>query len=92
MEHGWDFTTNGQDYLDYLGKTEYLGIVCPLVVLDRPLSGFWTLNITDERIPFTGVIETTSYIDPKYVGGHFLVYLQVHGPGQPVANQIGRGD
>lgn len=65
----------GQDYQNFLGKTEYLGIVCPLLVLDRPLTGFWTLNITDDRIPFTGIIETTSYIDPQYVGGHHLVYL-----------------
>lgn len=62
-------------YRDQLGRTQYLGIVCPLLVLDRPLTGYWTLNITDDRIPFTGVIETTSYIDPKYVGGHHLVYL-----------------
>ncbi len=62
-------------YLDFLAKTDYIGIVCPLIVLDRPLTGFWTLNITDDRIPFTGVIETTAYIDPKYVGGHHLVYL-----------------
>jgi protoporphyrinogen oxidase len=65
----------GQDYRDFLGQTDYLGIVCPLVVLDRSLTGYWTLNITDGRIPFTGVIETTAYIDPKYVGGHHLVYL-----------------
>ncbi len=65
----------GQDYHDYLSQTEYLGIVCPLLVLDRPLTGYWTLNITDDRVPFTGVIETTAYIDPQYVGGHHLVYL-----------------
>lgn len=65
----------GQAYLDFLGKTEYLGVIAPLLVLDRPLTGFWTLNITDDRFPFTGVIETTSYIDPQYVGGHHLVYL-----------------
>jgi protoporphyrinogen oxidase len=63
------------DYLYFLGKTEYLGIIAPLLVLDRPLTGYWTLNITDDRIPFTGVIETTSYIDPKYLGGRHLVYL-----------------
>jgi len=62
-------------YREFLAKTEYLGIVCPLMVLDRPLTGYWTVNITDDRIPFTGVIETTSYIDPQYVGGHHLVYL-----------------
>jgi protoporphyrinogen oxidase len=63
------------EYRSFIGQTEYLGIVCPLMVLDRPLSGYWTLNITDDRIPFTGVIETTSYIDPKFVGGHHLIYL-----------------
>ncbi len=63
------------DYLDFLGKTEYLGIVCPLLALDRPLTGYWTINITDDGIPFTGIIETTAYIDPRYVGGHHLVYL-----------------
>ena len=25
-----------RDYASYLGRTEYLGIVCPLLVLDRP--------------------------------------------------------
>ena len=63
------------DYQALLAKTDYLGIVCPLMVLDRPLTGYWTLNITDDSIPFTGVIETTSYIDPQYVGGNHLVYL-----------------
>lgn len=64
-----------QEYKDFLDKTEYLGIVCPLLVLDRPLTGYWTLNITDDRVPFTGIIETTAYIDPQYSGGHHLVYL-----------------
>lgn len=63
------------DYRDLLAKTQYLGIICPVMVLDRPLTGYWTLNLTDENSPFTGVIETTAYIDPQYVGGHHLVYL-----------------
>lgn len=72
-------------YHDFLAQTEYLGIICPLLVLDRPLTGYWTLNITDPRIPFTGVIETTTYIDPAYVGGHHLVYLPKYtAPGSPL--------
>ncbi len=63
------------EYRDFLAKTQYLGIICPIMVLDRPLSGYWTLNLTDDSIPFTGIIETTTYIDPQYVGGHHLVYL-----------------
>lgn len=64
-----------KEYRDFLTKTQYLGIICPILVLDRPLTGYWTLNLTDESIPFTGVIETTTYIDPQYVGGYHLVYL-----------------
>ena len=63
------------EYRDFIGKTEYLGIICPLLVLDRPLTGYWTLNITDDSIPFTGIIETTSYINPQFVGSHHLIYL-----------------
>jgi protoporphyrinogen oxidase len=62
-------------YHEYLGKSDYLGIIAPLLVLDRPLTGCWTVNITDDRFPFTGVIETTAFIDPKYVNGYHLVYL-----------------
>lgn len=57
------------------GLEEYLGIVCMLLVLRRSLVPYYTLNITDPAIPFTGVIETTNLIDPQYVGGHHLVYL-----------------
>jgi len=53
----------------------FLGIVCMLLVLRRQLIPYYTLNITDERIPFTGVIETTNLIDPACVGGYHLVYL-----------------
>jgi protoporphyrinogen oxidase len=73
-----------EQYKEFLGSSEYLGIIAPLLVLDRPLTGNWTLNITDDRYPFTGVIETTAYIDPKYVGGYHLVYLPKYtAPGSP---------
>jgi protoporphyrinogen oxidase len=64
-----------REYQQALDAVPYLGVVCPLVVMDRPLSPYWVINIADRHVPFTGVIETTSYIDPQYVGGHHLVYL-----------------
>lgn len=63
------------EYRDFLAKTDYLGVIAALMVMDRPLTGYWTINITDDSIPFTGIIETTTYIDSRYVGGHHLVYL-----------------
>lgn len=61
-------------YLDALTSFRYLGIVCPLLVLSQPLSDFWVTNVADRAVPLTGVIETTSYIEPRFVGGHHLVY------------------
>ena len=64
----------------------YLGIVCMLLVLKRSLTPYYTLNITDSRIPFTGVIETTNLIGPENMGGYHLVYLPKYvAPGSPYA-------
>lgn len=54
---------------------DYLGIVCMLLVMKRSLTPYYTLNITDERIPFTGIIETTNLIDRRFTNGYHLVYL-----------------
>jgi protoporphyrinogen oxidase len=62
-------------YRAQLESLPYLGIVCPLIVFDKPLAGTWTVNIADRSIPFTGIIETTTFIDPSFVGGHHLVYV-----------------
>jgi protoporphyrinogen oxidase len=62
-------------YSEFLAKTEYLGVIAVLLVLDRPLSGYWRLNVIEDGFPLTGVIETTTYIDPHFVGDHHLVYL-----------------
>jgi protoporphyrinogen oxidase len=49
--------------------------VCASILLDRPLAGYYVTNILDDGAPFTGVIEMSSLVDPKYLGGHHLVYL-----------------
>jgi protoporphyrinogen oxidase len=63
------------DFRALLAKQEYLGVLCPLLVLKNQLMPYYVLNITDESIPFTAAVETTNLIDPKYVKGHHLVYL-----------------
>lgn len=64
-----------EDFRQQLLKQDYLGVLCPLLILNRHLIPYYVVNITDESIPFTGIIETTNLIDPKYVKGHYLVYL-----------------
>ncbi len=60
---------------DALSAVRYQGIVCASLLLTRALSPFYVTNITDEGIPFTGVIEMTALIDPDELGGRHLVYL-----------------
>jgi protoporphyrinogen oxidase len=52
----------------------YQGIVCASLVLRRPLEGYYLTYIADE-VPFTTVIEMSSFVDPRHFGGHTLVYL-----------------
>jgi protoporphyrinogen oxidase len=75
-----------QAFRSQLDTQEYLGVLCPLLILKQSLIPYYVLNITDESIPFTGVVETTNLIDPKYVGNHHLVYLPKYlAPGNEMA-------
>jgi protoporphyrinogen oxidase len=52
----------------------YQGIVCPSLLLDRPLSPYYLTCITDEA-PFTAVVEMSALVDRKHFGDRSLVYL-----------------
>jgi protoporphyrinogen oxidase len=53
----------------------YLGVVCPSILLSRPISKYYVTNITDSWPPFTGIIEMTALVDPAELGNRSLVYL-----------------
>lgn len=53
----------------------YQGIVCASLLLKQPLGGYYVTNITDDWVPFTAVIETTTLVDRAELSGHCLVYL-----------------
>jgi protoporphyrinogen oxidase len=59
----------------------YLGVVCVLVRATRSVSPYYTLNITDRRIPLTTVVETTHVVDPAHVGGTLLYVTRYVDPG-----------
>lgn len=58
-------------YLARLEKSTYLGLICPVMVVNTPLSNFWTLNLTDPSYPFATIIQTPH---PEK-SGHFIVHL-----------------
>ena len=58
-----------------LESVVYQGIVCPSLLLRRPLRSYYVTSITDEWVPFTAVIDMTALVDRERFGGHTLVYL-----------------
>jgi protoporphyrinogen oxidase len=59
----------------------YLGVVCLLLRVRESVSPYYTLNITDRRIPLTTIVETTHVVDPDHVGGHLLYVSKYVQPG-----------
>ncbi|MBW4467181.1 MAG: NAD(P)/FAD-dependent oxidoreductase [Pegethrix bostrychoides GSE-TBD4-15B] len=58
-----------------LKAIQYQGIICASLLLKRPLSPYYVTNITDSGLPFTGIIEMTTLVDPAEFRGQTLVYL-----------------
>lgn len=61
----------------------YLGVVCLLLRTTRSVSPYYTLNITDRRVPLTTVVETTHVVDPEEAGGHLLYVTKYVDPEHP---------
>ncbi len=64
-----------EEYAARLSGVEYMAAVLIILVLDRPLSRVYWLNVADRSIPFVGVIEHTNLIGPEHYGGKHVVYL-----------------
>ena len=63
------------DYKAKLNALRYEAAVVAILELDRKLSDIYWLNIADDDMPFTGIIEHTNFIDPAVYGGRRFVYL-----------------
>ncbi|GMV66425.1 MAG: hypothetical protein AMXMBFR75_22210 [Candidatus Hinthialibacteria bacterium] len=73
------------DELSRLEGVLYQGILCASVLLDRPLGGFYVLNLLDGGLPFTGVIEMSTLVQPGHLGGYHLAYLPKYVPAEDPA-------
>ena len=63
------------DYLRRLTDVNYMAAVLVILVLDRPLTKVYWLNVADRSIPFVAAIEHTNLIGPEHYGGKHIVYL-----------------
>jgi protoporphyrinogen oxidase len=64
-----------EEYLAKLAGVNYMAAVLIILVLDRPLSRVYWLNVADRSLPFVGVIEHTNLIPSDQYGGNHIVYL-----------------
>ncbi len=62
-------------YRAVLESAQYLAAVLVILVLDRPLTSKYWLNVADRSLPFVGIIEHTNMIDRILYGGNHIVYL-----------------
>jgi protoporphyrinogen oxidase len=63
------------EYVMKLSRIEYIGAICTILELNRPLTHVYWLNIADPGFPFGGVIEHTNFLSPEEYNGSHIVYL-----------------
>lgn len=63
------------DYRRQLAPLAGTSALCMVLELDRPLTGYYWLNVADATFPFGGVIEHTNYLPAERYGGRRIVYL-----------------
>ncbi len=68
------------NYIKSLERIQYIGNICLVLELDRPLSNTYWLNVNDPCFPFVGVIEHTNFERPESYGGSYIVYLSKYLP------------
>lgn len=67
-----------EHYSAKLRSTIYQGAACVLLRLDRQLTGTYWLNIADQSLPFTVIVEHTNFIDAAEYDGNHYVYLNTY--------------
>ena len=80
-----------EPYREKLSGLEYEAAVVALLQLTRPLSDIYWLNVADDDLPFTGVIEHTNFISPGAVRREAVrLPLEVPGAGPSLLLDAGR--
>jgi protoporphyrinogen oxidase len=58
-----------------LAAIPYAGVVCASLLLDKPISPYYIMNITDHWVPFSAIIEFSNVTGTQPFDGKSLVYL-----------------
>jgi len=64
-----------EDYHNKLVGIDYLSAVLMVLVMDRPFTNKYWMNIADPDMPFVALIEHTNLIDRELYGGKHILYI-----------------
>ncbi|HLE01921.1 MAG TPA: amine oxidase, partial [Dehalococcoidia bacterium] len=64
-----------EEYRQKLGMVRYQGAACLVLVMNKRLSPFYWLNISDASVAFVAAIEHTNFLPPERYGGKHILYL-----------------
>jgi protoporphyrinogen oxidase len=64
-------------YREQLLGIQFIGVVCIMLGLRRPLTDSFWINVDDARVPFNGIIEYGNLDDTSPVGTH-LAYIPMY--------------
>lgn len=71
-----------------LNAIPYAGVVCASLLVDKPLSPYYIMNITDHWVPFSAIIEFSNVTGTAPFGGKSLIYLPKYvAPSDPLFAQ-----
>jgi protoporphyrinogen oxidase len=63
------------DYIGPFKKVNYDSVMVVMMILDKPLSDIYWMNISDGEIPFGGLIEHTNFIPKENYGDKVVLYF-----------------
>ena len=64
-----------EKYTEMLTGVRYLSAVVLILVMDRPFTPKYWMNIADADMPFVALIEHTNMIDKELYGGKHILYI-----------------
>ena len=63
------------EYQSKFEDVDYLSAVLMVLVMDRPFTNKYWMNIADPNMPFVALIEHTNLIDKELYGGKHILYI-----------------
>lgn len=60
---------------DIINKVKYTAARTMMLVLNKPFTTFYWLNIGENNIPFGGIIEHTNMVDSKKYSNNHIIYI-----------------